>query len=443
LKTMDIGWDVMMFCLAVSVLVGVGCSLPSIYQLLRERKERGPHEALKEGGRTTSSNLAGGWVRNALVIAEVALALVLLVAAGLMVRTFQHMLALDAGFDPKNLLTMDVALSATTYRDSARITQFYEAALRGLDAIPGVEAAAASGGVGTAITFFTERRGEARPGEPRPYIQAVTPRYFQTMRIPIVQGRPIGEHDEPDAMPVVVLSESVVRHYWPDSSPIGEQIRFGGPHSRPWTVIGVCGDVKDWFGGDPRPAAYVSHQQWSLPSMTLSLRTMREPMQSAGRARAAVRTVDANQPVFNVKSMEQVLAEQTSGVRIAARLMGSYAGISLLLALMGTYAVGAFVVVQRTQEFGVRVALGATRWNIVRMVLTDTASTSAIGLAVGLSLALLLTQIMSRVLYNVVVIEPMTFVMLTSLLAASVLVAGYIPARRAGRVDPVIALRNE
>jgi predicted permease len=426
----------------VSVLVGVGCALPSIYQLLRERHD-GPHEALKEGGRTTSSTLARGWVRNALVIAEVALALVLLVAAGVMVRTFQHMLALDAGFDPKNLLTMDVALSATQYREPARITQFYEAALRGLDVIPGVEVAAASGGVGTAITFFTGRRGDARPGEPRPYIQAVTPRYFQTMRIPIVQGRPIGEHDEPEAMPVVVLSESVVRHYWPDSSPIGEQIRFGGPQSRLWTVIGVCGDVRDWFGGDPRPAAYVSHQQWSTSSMTLWLRTRREPMESARNARAAVRAIDASQPVFNVKSMEQALAEQTSGVRMAARLMGSYAGISLLLALMGTYAVGAFFVVQRTQEFGVRVALGATRWNIVRLVLTDTASTSAIGLAVGLLLAVLLTQIMSRVLYNVVVIEPMAFVMFTSLLAASVLVAGYIPARRAGRVDPVIALRNE
>jgi putative ABC transport system permease protein len=239
-----------------------------------------------------------------------------------------------------------------------------------------------------------------------------------------------------------VVSEAVVKHYWPDVNPIGRRIQLR-PNA-PWvTIAGVCGDRKDWFSGEAQPAAYVSYQQWPTPYMRLLTRTARDPMQSASAVRMQVRRVDANQPVYNVNTEETALAEETSGVRMAAARMSMYAVISLLLAVMGCYAVGAFSVARRTQEIGIRMTLGATRGNILRMVVSQTARMTAIGLAAGLTLAIAMTIVMSHALYNVVAVEPLTFVVLTALLAGAALLAGYIPAYRAARIDPMAALRNE
>jgi putative ABC transport system permease protein len=442
LRKMHMDASVIAFGFAVSVAAGVICSLPAIYQLLRQHDRAGLNDVLKEGGRASTSGTSRSRARSALVVVEVALSLVLLVGAGLLVRTFQRILALNLGYDPKNVLIADVWLSANNYRDDPAMAQFFDRVLAGVRTLPGVEAAAAGGDVGGASTFRIEGQPELRPGEPRPYVSAISADYLRTLRIPVLAGRSIGTQDGPNAAGVAVVSEAVVKHYWPGLNPIGRRIQLR-PNA-PWlTIAGVCGDRKDWFSGEPQPAAYVSYQQWPTPYMRLVTRTTRDPLQSASAVRMQVRRVDPNQPVYNVNTEETALAEETSGVRMAAARMSMYAAISLLLAVMGCYAVGAFSVARRAQEIGIRMTLGATRGDILRMVLSQTARMTAIGLAAGLTLAIAMTVVMSHALFNVVAVEPMTFVALTALLAGAALLAGYIPAYRAARIDPMAALRNE
>jgi putative ABC transport system permease protein len=442
LKNWHMDANTVVFGFALSVAAGVVCSLPAIYQLLRQHGHAGLNDVLKEGGRTSSSGTSRSRARSTLVVVEVALSLVLLIGAGLMVRTFQRILALNLGYDPKNMLITDVWLSATNYPDEARMAHFFDQVLERLNAVPGVESAAGSGDIG-GVAAVTIEGQESHPGDPRPDISAISPGYFHTMRIPMRAGRSIGTEDGPNAPPVVVVSEAMARHFWPGLNAIGRRIRLKGPGS-PWlTVAGVCGDLKDWFSGNPELAVYVPYQQWPNIYMELHVRTMQDPLRLASSVRAQVRMVDRNQAISNINTEEQSLAEQTSGFRMGAARMSIYAAISLLLAVMGCYAVGAFSVARRTQEIGIRMTLGATRNNILRMVLTQTARMTAIGLLVGLSLAIAVTQIMSHALFNVVSVEPMTFVVLTALLAGSALIAGFIPAYRAARIDPMAALRNE
>jgi putative ABC transport system permease protein len=442
LKTWHMDASTVAFGFVMSVVAGVICSLPAIYQLLRRHGQAGLNDVLKEGGRTANSGTSRSRARGALVVVEVALSLVLLIGAGLMVRTFQRILALNLGFDPKNMLVTDVWLSAANYPDDARMARFFDQVLEGLNSIPGVESAAAEGDIGGAATVSIEGQ-EARPGDPHPNISVISSGYFHTMRIPIRAGRSIGAEDGPNAPRVVVVSEATARHYWPGVNPVGRRIRFKGPGS-PWlTVAGVCGDRKDWFSGDPELAVYAPYRQWPNIYMELRVRTRQDPMRFASSVRAQVRMVDPNQAVSSIDTEEQALAEETSGIRAAATRMSIYAAISLLLAVMGCYAVGAFSVARRTQEIGIRMTLGATRNDILGMVLTQTARMTAVGLAVGLTLAIALTQVMSHALYNLVSVEVMTFVILTALLAASALLAGYVPAHRAARIDPMAALRNE
>ena len=446
MRNMHIDAEVAAFTLGVSVLAAVLCSLPAILLALRGNVAGDLGEALKEGGRGPTSGPARSRARSALVVVEVALALILLVGAGLMLQAFRGLLTANPGFNPKNLLTMQVALPEQQYREPAQTASFYDRVLRTLGALPDVRAAASYADKGDPDGFYIEGQPEPRPGEMRPGVRTVSGRYFETAELPIRLGRGISGQDGPESPRVVVLSESVARHYWPDyphGDPIGRHIKLGNSQS-PWlTVAGVSGDVKDWFTGQPMPAAYIPSVQAPRRAMMLLLRTAGDPLGVATSARAAVRAVDRNPPVYDVKSMEQIIAWQTSGVGAAAMSMEIYAGIALLLAVTGIYALTSYSVAQRTHEIGVRMALGARGSDVLKMVVGQSLRTAGAGLAIGLPAAVIMTKIMSSLLSNLVPLDLRTVAAFTVLLAAAALLAAYVPARRAARVDPMVALHHE
>ena len=442
MKNMHIDARVLVFTLAASLAAGVLCGLPAIWQLLRRTTSLDLNVLLKEGGRSSSAGPVRGRLQNALVVTEVALALVLLVGAALMVKTFQRMLTFNAGFNSKNLLTAEVSLPALKYRDDAQTRAFYGRLLPELEAIPQAKSAAAvyrrgAGGI------YIEGRPDPRPGEPWPDVRGVSSRYFQTMKIPVLRGRPISDQDGPDAPRVVVISEAIARHYWPGSDALGRRIKLVDSQT-PWmTVIGICGEIDNWFTSEPMPRAYIPYLQAPSRSMTLLVRTASDPMLGAAALRAKVRDADKNQSVYDVKSMEQNISEETSGVRSSASMMSTFAAIALLLAATGVYAVISYSVAQRTHEVGVRMALGAGRNDVLKMTLLGALRLAAVGLAIGIPAALALTRLMSSALFNVVAFDWTMFAGFTIVLACSALIAGYVPALRATRVDPVNALRHE
>lgn len=442
LRTMHVDTTVVLLTIGLSLLAGILCSLPAMFQLLYGRVGADLSDALRERGGSTSAASPRNRLRTLLIISELAIALVLLVGAGLMVKTFERLVDRDQGFNPKNLLTMQVTLPATAYRDPAQIRSFYDRALEGIGTLPIVKAAGLSSDIGPAEYLDIEGRPEPRAGEPRPDVTVANSHYLEAMRIPLLQGRAISDGDGPQSRHVVVISQSIARHYWPNSGPLGHRMRLNSKSD--WlTVIGVSGDTKDSFNGQPLPAAYVPYTQFPSPAAEFVLRTTGDPMQAAKSARSRIAAVDRDLPVYDVKTMQQVIADETSGVRAAARMMTVYAVIALLLAVTGVYAVFSYFVAARTHEIGVRMALGAGRAEVFKMIMRQTVGLTSAGLVVGLALAIMLARIMSSALYNVVDVDPWIFVVLTAVLGFSAFVASYLPSRRAMRIDPMTALREE
>lgn len=442
IRNMRIDGFVIMGTIVLSFVTGLLTMAPGAIHLMRGATSVDMNEALKEGGRGGTAGQARSRLRTMLAVAEVALALVLLVGAGVMVQTFQRLLTISPGFNTANLLTMKIALPQSKVATPTQTSGFYRRLLGGLDTIPVAKATALSAELGPAGAVFIEGRLDPRPGEPVPDVKAVSSRYFQTLGLPLVRGLGVAEQDDKDHQTVVVVSQAVARHYWPDSDPIGRRIRFS--KSDPWlTVAGVSGDVKEWFTGQPIPQAYVSFLQTPRADTSIFIRTSGDPFQAAAAATGAVWNVDRSQPVFDVKSMEQTILEQTSGVRAAAVSMAMYALISLALAVTGIYAVISYSVAQRTHEIGLRMALGAARADVVKMTLLEALRVGVIGLTVGVPIAFILIRLMASVLYGVVRLEASVFVGMILVLAISAAAAGYVPAMRAARVDPVTALRNE
>jgi putative ABC transport system permease protein len=443
LKEIHINIWAVLFTLVVSLIGALLCVAPALAHALRGGASESVNDALKEGGRCATAGRARTRMRTVLAISEVAIAMILLVGAGVMVRTFKTLLKQNPGYDTANLLTMKVSLQASDYPGAPQYSAFYRRVLQGLNQMGTAKSAAVESFLGYAQGLYIEGRPDPRPDKITPQITSVSGDYFRTLRLPLIQGRVITDRDDNDFQPVVVLSESVVRNYWPDSNPIGARVRMSKKDG-PWlTVVGVCGDVKNWFFSWPEPRAYVSYLQIPSSYASILVRTQTAPEHVARAARAEILKVDRALSIFDVKSMEQQIVEQTSGVRASAISMTTYALIAMFLAVSGIYAVISYSVAQRMHEIGVRMALGASRSAVLKMTLAEAARVGAIGLGIGIPLALGLIRLLSSVLYGVIQTDAATFATIAVIMGASALAAGYVPALRAARVDPITALRNE
>jgi putative ABC transport system permease protein len=406
------------------------------------------NDALKSGTRGGSGTTVRHRLRTLLVVSEVALALVLLVGAGMMVSAFRNLLNRYPGFESQAVLSFRVTLPERKYAEGRQRADFYDRTVVALGALPGVESAGAvkflpSGWSWQTSTFVIENQ-PARPDESRRAgVQPVTPDFFQTLRIPLHSGRLLTRQDGADTPMVAVISEAMAQRYWPGGDAIGHRIKFG--KEDPWrTIVGIAGDIRqDEFDNTYRRIAYVPIAQEPPPSAGFVIRTSRDPLSMAAAARTAVAAVDPDQPVYDIRSLHQLIADNVSGVQYSANMMLSFAIIALVLAAAGIYAVMAYAVTQRTHEIGVRMALGAKQFDVLRMIMRGAVVMGGLGLAIGIPAALALGRVLSSVLFGVVHLQVTVFMGVSAVLALVALAAGYIPANRATRVDPMVALRDE
>jgi putative ABC transport system permease protein len=408
-------------------------------------------ESLKEGA--PSRTAAHDTYRKVLASSEVALSLVLLAGAGLLLRSFDKLYKVDKGFRTDHLLTMDIGLPASRYpQGTEKPVAFYRTLLSRINALPGVESAGAVSVLPLGSNFDTagtEPEGFAHgPGEtPYPERYIVTPGYLAAAGIRLVRGRLFTEADRERAPLVVLLSNTAAERWWPNQDPIGRQVKVPGFEDgpQPWrTVVGVVEDVKQAGLDAPHTMqVYLPHAQYANGHLSLVVRTKSDPVQQAAEVRRQLTKIDPELAASNVASMDQVLSDSVASRRFSAMLLGTLAGLGLLLAALGVYGVIAYGVSQRTREIGIRIALGASRGDVLSLVVAQGVRLLGMGVSTGAVLAWLLTPLMSRLLFGVSPGDPVTFAASAAFLAAVALLACYVPARRAAKVDPMVALRHD
>jgi putative ABC transport system permease protein len=445
-------WRVLLFAAGLAVLSGVLFGLAPAFQIARVDLR----SVLNEAGRGSTGSRAQRQVRSALIVAEVGLALFLLVGAGLLLRSFERLSSQLPGFRPENLLVADIPLSPNAYPNSVQRMEFFDRLLDRLRVTPGTLSAGAAStlpvtGTGAAIHFNIQGRA---PKSPHDYVmmgyRPVTAGYLDTLGVPLIRGRFISQSDTETTPFVVVINQAAVREYFPDGEPLGKHIQLGAlPDTTvPWMeVVGIAGDLKQDLAGDPKAEMYVPVRQGDtlLPVFALSvvMRTEREPLSEASALRSVVRDINPDQPLVRVRTMEENISGSMSAPRFRATLLAIFACAALLLAIVGLYGLMVYSVNQRVHEIGIRMTLGADRGDVLRIVLVQGLKLAAAGVFVGVLASLAFSRILAGFLYEVSPTDPFTIVGVAALLIFVALLASYLPARRAMRVDPMVALRYE
>ncbi len=459
----EVGVDplVLLFTLGISLLTGLVFGLAPAWQVGRVNLQG----TLKETGQSTSAARGTRRLRQILVVSEMALAVLLLVGAGLLIRSFQHLLEVNPGFQPQHLLSMRLSPPTKAYPDGVPLQTFYQQVLDRVKTIPGVQAAGAvselplSDSSSSGSTFFEQTSvtdlPRYAPMNNLPYTEidyrTVVPGYFQAMQIPLVRGRLLTDADTSDALRVAVVDRDFANRFWPNEDPIGKRIAVqaiakSNPPIPQWcTVVGVVGHVKH-YGPDVegREQAYFPLAQLSFArTMYLAVRTTLEPASVTSAIRQQVLAVDRNMPIYEVSTMDQLLSNSVVQPRLNLTLLVAFAAIALVLAAVGIYGVMAYTVTQRTHEIGIRMALGAQGEDVLKQVLGEGARLAALGLGLGLVGSLVAMRLITTMLFGVKPTDPLTFAAVAVVLASVALAACYIPARRATRVDPLTALRYQ
>jgi predicted permease len=427
--------------LAAGILVGI---LPAFHATRAD-----PHESLKADGRTGGA-ASGSWLRSTLVVAEIALAVVLLIGAGLLMRSFVNLQRVEPGFEADGVLTMRLTLPRDKYPGEAA-NVFFDRLAEEIGATAGVRSVATASQFPPSAMFdtqFTLERSAAEGGTlPTALITVASPAYFGTLSIPLRTGRAFGPGDRLDAPPVAIVNEAFAARYLPGTGALGQRIRIGDPRRpRPWaTIVGVAADARNSGPTRPvRPEIYVPVRQQTVWNQLFVL--VRSEMDAAAllpAVRASVRALDPEQPVYAIQTLEQAMAESALQQRVAAAMTGIFAGVALLLAAAGIFGVMSYSVSARTQEMGVRLAVGAEPRDITWLILRQVLRLAAVGLAVGVGLLLAVGRALSGLLFGVAPSDPATLVAVAALLGAVALFAAWFPAARASRVDPITALRYE
>ena len=452
LQEINLDGRVLGFTMLAAVLSGLLFGLAPALQASRPDL----NESLKEGGRAGTESHRRRRLRSSLVVAEVALTLVLLVGAGLLLRSFMQLQDVNPGFQPEHLLSAQISLPPAKYNEDQKIISFHQELLNRTKNLPGVEAAAISMSLPPNLLQINNPFGiEGRvlpPGQARPLAEEMTisPDYFTVLGVPLMRGRFFTDNDKAGSPQVMIINEAMARRYFPNEDPVGKRLQTGDPSpNSPWeTIVGVVGNVKyQGLEAEETPTMYVPYTtpgwvSWSR-SMYVAVRTAGEPLALSAALRQQVRDLDQDIPVFNLKTMDQVMHESVTEPRFRTSLLGLFAAVALVLAGIGIYGVISYAVTERTHEIGVRMALGAQSRDVLRLVIQQGMKPALIGIVIGLAASLALTRLMKVMLFGVSATDPLTFAMIALLLIAVALLACWIPARRATKVDPMIALRCE
>jgi putative ABC transport system permease protein len=439
-------WRLLLFAVGISVLTGIVFGMAPALQVSGGNL----NAALLEGGRGGTVGRSGRALRSGLVVIEIALALVVLIGAGLLVRSFNRLRAVNAGFEASHLLTMRLPFTGGGNAAPARRVAFLHAVLPRLAALPGVRAVGVCNGLpltglGAGVLFTVDGRPAPSPDQrPMALERSITPDYFRAMGMRLVAGRSFGDADTAQSPPVIVVDQALARRFWPGANPLGGRIALDSIPPRVAEVVGVVASVKpEAVEGEDWPTIYSPYDQAPTPVTNLAISSSVDPLSLAASVRGAVRQLDPEQPLAGVETGDAIAAAAIAGARFSTLLLGLFGSIAFVLAVVGVYGVVSYDVGERKREFGIRMALGAQKADVLAMILAHAARLAGFGIALGLAGALVLTRLMGSMLFGVAARDFSTYAAAAFGLALVALAASYIPARRAMGLDPVRALRHE